>query len=161
MTGASCKIFAPVLNNTYMIELTLYQYSGLPNVINKTLGAGETVNGYLYDNTDIINPIIQLQSNDISYNYAYIPTFSRYYFIDSYEQTDTNFITVHLKEDVLTSYSDVIKDFKVHINSSENGNLYSSNIDNPYNLIPTKEILTFPNTVFNDGNIIMLTVKGK
>lgn len=54
------------------------------------------------------------------FNYVFIPTFNRYYYVDSIELLTANISRLHLKEDVLMSWKDLIKKQKAFITRYEN-----------------------------------------
>ena len=93
------------------ITIELHQFNKKPNSTAKpTNNIGDPfklVSGYLLDGTSIINPVItfeQTSTYDIrDYNYAYIGTFNRYYFITNIT-TDNNLWIVSMSVDVLASY---------------------------------------------------------
>ena len=55
-----------------------------------------------------------------NFNYVYIPTLERYYFVDSIELVSANVTRLHLKEDVLMSWKDLIKSQKAFVTRYEN-----------------------------------------
>ena len=89
------------------MKIYLYQYSGENIVLDKTGYLGEPVelDGILRDECDISNPIITMQADPRGYNYAYIPSFNRYYFIGEPTVIRTGIWRVPFKVDVLTSFS--------------------------------------------------------
>lgn len=76
----------------------------------KTLSNGAELVGNLRDECDIINPVISIvgmKPND-TFNYCYIPEFSRYYFITDKKVITTNVVEISLHEDVLQTWSQYI-----------------------------------------------------
>lgn len=60
------------------------------------------------DSATVISPKLEIASfNPVAYNYAYIPTWKRYYFIDDVESVN-NMWLVYLKEDFLGSFKTAI-----------------------------------------------------
>ena len=98
------------------ITIELHLFNKKPNSTAKpTNNIGDPfklVSGYLLDGTSIINPVITFEQNNTydirDYNYAYISTFNRYYFITNIT-TDNNLWIVSMSVDVLASYkADII-----------------------------------------------------
>jgi len=76
----------------------------------KTLSNGSELVGNLRDECDIINPVISIvgmKPND-TFNYCYIPEFSRYYFITDKKVITTSVVEISLHEDVLQTWSQYI-----------------------------------------------------
>lgn len=68
-----------------------------------------TLSGSLRDSTSILSPTIRVQSSGlINSNYAYIPEFKRYYFIDNIVSFRTGIWDISMSVDVLMSFKDEI-----------------------------------------------------
>lgn len=92
-----------------MITITLYQFNKKANST-ALPGAGVTsvdLSCLVRSPSSVINPVIELQTNPLAYNYAYIAAFSRYYFISDVVYNEGLWI-VSLTVDVLGSYKDEI-----------------------------------------------------
>lgn len=92
------------------MTIILYSNSEEVNSFPKTLSNGSELMGNLRDECDIINPVISIvgmQPND-TFNYCYIPEFSRYYFITDKKIITTNVVEISLHEDVLQTWSEYI-----------------------------------------------------
>lgn len=65
--------------------------------------------GTLKESCDILNPVITMAYNayHVNINYAYIPDFGRYYFIEDYV-IDGDLVHIRLHVDVLYTYRNVI-----------------------------------------------------
>ena len=64
------------------LSVTLYNFSKrLNSTKTPPSDGGFTVQAVLKDNTSIIRPELEVVENVTAYNYAYIPSFSRYYFV--------------------------------------------------------------------------------
>lgn len=108
------------------MELILYQNNSEKNKIGKNLTTIRTIVGTLRQQTSIVNPTIEVvDSSVILANYAYIPEFDRYYFINDIESVRNNLWSVSMKVDVLESYKSEIKENTALITRQENlYNLY-------------------------------------
>lgn len=94
---------------------TFYRFKKKPNSTAIPSSAGTSYNILLVDDCSIINPIIRLRGSSASdmlgrFNYAYIPTFNRYYFVtDAQYDSDRGIWTINLDVDVLaTAKSDIL-----------------------------------------------------
>ena len=118
------------------MKITLYKTPSSPNKIEKTL-KGEIVyeNIMLKEDTDVKNPVIIIsgipKAGSISdYNYAYIPQFHRYYWIDNITFNKGGLIELYMRVDVLMSYKESILNSKQLIDRvEEKGKMYLTNYD--------------------------------
>lgn len=139
-----------------------YNYNGKPNRVTKTLQENEEYTGVLNSTVNILEPVIRFRTrNVVTFNYVYIESLHRYYFVSEIRQ-DGDICTVYLRTDVLMTYKDKILDSTGTLTKGETVNGYASNRANAYDLRPKLKKLDFPNTgLFSDNdNIIMVTIKG-
>lgn len=92
--------------------INLYTISADPREINKTLGTA--INGntpiQLYlrdDSTDILTPEVSFpySATYAAANYAYIPSWGRYYFVEGMRVTPAGRLYLQLRIDVLKTYA--------------------------------------------------------
>ena len=110
------------------------------NKIWKTPEAVTTVSGELKENCTIVDPVITIQYSGafINANYAYIPTFGRYYFIKNAETPSNGLWTLTMHTDVLMSFASSILNSPATVSrSSNNFNMYLNDDhygiqENPY-----------------------------
>lgn len=151
-----------------MVTLNLYQYSGKPNVINKTLPTATQYSGLLYDSQNVLTPFVRIRKTDgvtfepTFFNYAEISDLGRFYFVTDTIIENTNVIRLNLKLDVLKTYAAEILASTATITQRENANAYISNRENVYSIVPNFSKIDFSvNSPFDEnGNIIMVTLKG-
>ena len=91
------------------VSMTLYQTASERTKLVKSLSPGTSLTGYIRGTVDVIRPVIEVQADVISDNYAYITEFGRYYFIDERTLIRTGLTQLRLRCDVLMSYADSIK----------------------------------------------------
>lgn len=97
------------------LSVTLYTFSKrLNSTKNPPSAGGLTVQAVLKDNTSIIRPELEVVENVTTYNYAYIPAFSRYYFVQDVIW-EKGIWRIVLSEDVLATYKTVIGDTTAYI----------------------------------------------
>ena len=113
--------------------INLYQNSSENNRIDKTeylTSVGE-IEGYLRQETNIINPTIVIEYNKvIDFNYIYISTFNRYYFVNGVSSVRTNLWRIELLVDVLMTYKDTILNYECFV--ARNENTYDAYIEDKY-----------------------------
>lgn len=139
-----------------------YNYNGEPNRVNKTLQENEEYTGVLNSTVNILEPVIRFRTNNIvTFNYVYIESLNRYYFVSEIRQ-DGDICTVYLRTDVLMTYKDKILSSSGILTQGENVNKYLSNRSNVVDVRPNVRKLDFPNKeLLNEtGSIIMVTIKG-
>lgn len=94
------------------MEIILYQFSKPPNSTKQPSGGGLSVSGELRDRCDIAAPsirfgVVETATSLTVYNYAYIPSFGRYYFIQNWEY-DLGVWIGSMDVDVLATYKGII-----------------------------------------------------
>lgn len=92
------------------IEVSFYEFEKSANSTKQPDGSGTSYDCTLIAPCSIITPQIQLmisQQNPSRYNYAYIPDFSRYYFVRNWSW-DRGIWTAELEVDALASWKDEI-----------------------------------------------------
>lgn len=97
------------------LSITLYNFSKrLNSTKNPPTEGGLTVQAVLKDNTSLLRPELEVVENVTAYNYAYIPDFSRYYFVEDVIW-ERGVWRVVLSVDVLATYKNVIGDTTAYI----------------------------------------------
>lgn len=108
-----------------MIALTLYQFTGEKIVCDKSkfLTNKKDLTGVIRDNTSVLSPVIMLeQTSDFKiyqYNYCFIPSLGRYYFITDIVTNTNQLWTITLKVDTLMTYYDTIIVQKAFVSRNE------------------------------------------
>lgn len=89
--------------------------------LNKTLTTGEIIAGKFNHSIAIKNINIDVKNYSIAngYNYVFIPSLNRYYYVDSVEIISADYVRLHLREDVLMSWKDLIKSQKAFVTRYE------------------------------------------
>ena len=105
--------------------ISLYNTNDSNIVIDKALTNKIDYNIKLKDNTSVISPTIILKTETlITSNYAYIPNFDRYYYIENIEVFPNDIYSITLKCDVLMSFKDDIKNSSAYVNQQTTTNKY-------------------------------------
>lgn len=138
------------------MEIDLYQYQGNPNTINKTLSNPNALSGYMSNDLDIDSPTIKLASYDLKYNYVYIPSLHRYYFIDNVDIDPNGIWHIKLTLDVLKTFAENIMNATVHVTEGESDqyDISQSNTATPLKVFDTVT-LTNPFTYDNKTTVLI------
>lgn len=146
------------------MDFKLYHNSSPNNKIGKTLNSETVFIGNLRDSARIVNPEIMIEAENLTgYNYAYIPIFNRYYFIEEITSYRTGLWLVKMKVDVLESYKNEIKALDCIIEATENyaGDNYLANSESWVTKVKAKtDILTFNHGLLDNGEYILITAGG-
>ncbi len=108
------------------MNITLYALNQNRKLVQKDVSSltSKTITGNFRKAVDLINPVIEVTDVDylavLTYNYVYIETLHRYYFIDNVRFIDKQIIELSLHEDVLKSYSNYILQAYGYIERSYN-----------------------------------------
>lgn len=86
--------------------IKLYRTRSEKNSISKSLQSELSLEGTLRDETSIKNPVLRVvgDTSIVSYNYVYIESFSRYYFVNDIISVRTGLWELYLTVDVLMSF---------------------------------------------------------
>lgn len=105
-------------DNTMSFKVNLYTLSKRDNSTKQPTGTGTEFNCILKDGCGILNPTIKLDigraSDPAAYNYAYIPEFNRYYFIEEW-YFENALWTASMRVDVLATYKSAIGSASLYV----------------------------------------------
>ena len=145
------------------MEIQLCVNHSEKNRLTKVLTDVASYLGTLKDETSVINPVVLMEiDNPSGYNYAYIPDFNRYYFIDDFISVRTGLWQISMSVDVLQSFKDEILDVKAILSDSEengaenylSGEVWRSKVKE------ITDIVTFPSGLSESGHFILITAGG-
>ena len=143
------------------MQIKLYKNLSEVNTIGKTLTEESVRTGTLKDGGSVLSPSVVLTGENLSgYNYAYIPQFSRYYFIKEITSVKSGLWEISMRVDVLETYKDSIKANTAILKRQEKiWDMYIN--DEKFKAESTNKTATimFPQNHFNTVNFI-LTVAG-
>lgn len=140
--------------------ISLYNTNDSNIVVDKTLTNKIDYDIKIKDTTSVINPTIILKTKTlITSNYAYIPDFNRYYYIEKIEVCPNDVYRIALKCDVLKSFKDDIKNSSAYVTQQTTTNKY---YDNGYQSEVKKEVDIFKSdyVLENGTNTILVTIGG-
>ena len=96
--------------------------------------------------------------NPTAYNYAYIPAFNRYYFINKIEAYRTGLFILTMSVDVLETYKTEIKGMLAIIDKNETvGNNYFNDGSFVLDSRAYNQIINFSNGFNDNGKFILIT----
>ncbi|MBO7735149.1 MAG: hypothetical protein J6S67_21475 [Methanobrevibacter sp.] len=139
--------------------IKLYKNLSEKNHLDKDITQlGPDVIGTLRDGCSIIDPIIKVENavnNHLTEcNYAYIPEFGRYYFINNIT-CKGNLFEIQMHVDVLSTYKEVIRNNTAVVSRQQNNyNLYLQDGNFKTNAFPHMQIIQFPEG-FSSFNFIL------
>lgn len=143
--------------------LALYKNLSERNVLAKQVVAGDSLNGNIRDDLDVVHPRVVIQTTVPSgYNYCYIPSLSRWYFIDSVTALSNNLMELSLTVDVLMSFRNAIFNLEAVISSNENeGNVYLLTSNYPCEERQFMQVKSFENgEAFETDGVYFLIAAG-
>lgn len=146
-----------------MTTINFYSYNGHPNTVNKQLGDFTAIEGDLRQTFDVLHPTVTLRKQPRpTFNYCYIPSLGRYYFVDRVSFEGNNAYELTLRVDVLKTYESEILAATGRTSEADTPNPYISNRETVFDRQPNFEKVPFANTgLLNEtGGIIMVTLKG-
>lgn len=144
------------------MNIILYTNVSEKNKIGKTLQNETTISGSLRSDTSIIDPaIIIYHDNPAIFNYAYIPEFNRYYFINNIECFRTGVWRLSMHVDVLESFKTELENIDIIVaDSTDNGNDYLPGSQWKTKVKDKTDIVNFPDGLLESGEFILITAGG-
>lgn len=96
------------------MTLALYENKSDEIVLNKNITTLATYNGYMKNESSILNPVVRIEGafnigNLVNANYMYLPDYRRYYYITDITQIRANLVEITGRVDVLMSFKDEIR----------------------------------------------------
>lgn len=138
--------------------IKLYNNMSDINVLGKNLLNERTVNAVLKDTTNFLRPSLELNTPAQSFNYFYIPSFGRYYFIDDYSIIRNNLLRIVGRVDVLETYkNDVLNSYGL-MRKGKNYNKYYGTFESEVR--EERRIINFENNFNESGQLVLITVNG-
>ena len=140
--------------------MKLYTTKTPNNTIGKVLENETEYNIKFKSQADRTKPVVVLMSETmIDFNYAYIPDFNRYYFVESIEVTPNKIYNISLRCDVLESFKNDILASSGFVNQQTTPNKY---YNSDYQTEIKKEVDVIKSNVTLDTtkSIILVTIGG-
>lgn len=147
------------------MTIGLYYNKSDKRRLNKELETIATYNGYMKNESSIINPIIYIEGafnigNNINANYLYLPDYRRYYYITDIIQVRANLVQITATVDPLMSFKDELKECSGIVKRGQNvSNTYLD--DGSFKIYQNKKLLTQPfPSGFTTENFILTMAGG-
>ena len=139
-----------------MVTLELYKVTNQPNELTKTLNNAVIVNGSFRSEIDSMDIIVEIESNTYEFNYVYIPSLNKYYFLQNLVHVNAKIIRMQLHCDVLMTYkTDILASYGLVIQGGTINPYYSSIESESRQSIRRTN---FPYTFNNTGNYVLVTI---
>ena len=139
-----------------MATLELYKVTNQPNELTKTLNNAVVLNGAFRSEIDSIDVIVEIESNTYDFNYVYIPSLNKYYFLQKLVHVNAKIIRMQLHCDVLMTYkADILASYGLVIQGGTINPYYSSIESDSRQTIRR---VTFPYTFNSTGNYVLVTI---
>lgn len=139
-----------------MVTLELYKVTNQTNELTKTLNNAVVVEGVFRGEVDSIDVVVEIESNTYDFNYVYIPSLNKYYFLDNITHVNAKIVRLYLHCDVLMTYkTDILASYGL-IKQGGTINPYYSSIESDSR--QTIRRVTFPYTFNSTGNYVLVTI---
>ena len=139
-----------------MATLELYKVTNQPNELTKTLNDPVVLNGAFRSEIDSIDVIVEIESNTYDFNYVYIPSLNKYYFLQNLVHVNAKIIRMQLHCDVLMTYkADILASYGLVIQGGTINPYYSSIESESRQAIRRTN---FPYKFNDSGNYVLVTI---
>lgn len=144
------------------MQIILYKNNSEPERFTKSLSGSLTLSGTVRGETNVINPEILIEGSPddfpSDYNYAYIPEFERYYFINEVTAFRNNVTVLFMHVDVLMSFKDdILSNNAIVDKQALAGNMYLNDGSWVHESREFYTIKSFQNGFNDDGEYILIT----
>jgi hypothetical protein len=143
------------------MDIKLYYNSSDNRCIKKVLTDEFTITGTLRESTTIVNPEITVTlSEPVRYNYCYIPSLKRYYYINNVISVKNGVWKLIMEVDPLMSFKNDILALKVVTSkqsSIEHGDEYIDDGSLVTDNLMFKTVYNFANGFNNESEYILIT----
>lgn len=103
------------------MTIRFYSFEKKPNSTATPAGTGKPLQCQIYDPCSVLSPVIIVAREDpTGYNYAYIPKWSRWYFVQNWRYSEGRWL-VELSVDVLATYASEIKTSSQYVSRAASG----------------------------------------
>lgn len=123
------------------IGVVFGKYSGEKEVVEKTISDQTQSISCQMLNTDILNPVLQVDSSRVNYTYCEIATFGRKYFIESCESIAGGHCILRCHVDVLSTYASGIKGMECLVLRNEDKNKWKRDEVDKAIIVSNKRII--------------------
>ena len=144
------------------MKLKTYITNDTNNTINKNLTDLKEYDITLKNPENVINPTIMLNHRDkFTQNYAYIPAFSRYYFIRDITRVNRDLVQLRLEVDVLETYKEDILNSEGNISRNKDYNRYYDGGDYQNEVRKDHKMYKSDTTMTMEESVVLVTIGGE
>lgn len=101
-------------------SLFVFKQNSENDMLEKNLSLQNIITGKFNHAINLKNVNVDIQSFGLSFNYVWIPSLKRYYYVDSVELISADYSRLHLREDVLMTWKALIKQQRAFVTRYEN-----------------------------------------
>lgn len=141
------------------MNIILYKISDDKINVNKTLNNQKQFSGSLREECSIVNPSFTIQSSEnlAMYNYAFIPDFGRYYYVNNPTIVRNNIWRFEGHTDVLMSFKNDFLKLDATIARQQNvWNLYLNDEMYKTDVRRTEQTISFPKSLSRNGSYVLV-----
>lgn len=143
------------------MDITLYKNNSPNYFVNKVLAGAASFSGTLRDESSVIDPILMLEASNLSqYNYLYIPSFGRFYYINNIESVRNNLWRLTCHVDVLNTYRSEILAHQAIVSKATQQDVSDLMIDDGDWVVENKKVntvISFSSGLNDSGEYILIT----
>ena len=146
-----------------MITVTLYRSLSDRNHMTKNLTSPLDFSGSLRDSSPVTDPVLLIEAeNPSAYNYAFVPVFGRYYFIEGMTSVRTGLWELTLHVDPLMTYRYHLLNVSLIVEAStaRGADEYLSGTPWVARVKELTDIINFPQGLPQEGEFILITAGG-
>ena len=138
------------------VQMNLYRLNSEYDRIDKSqfITYVDLLYGTFKEATSVINPTLIIQRDTVNFNYVYITSLNRYYYVEEVISVRKNLWQIVLKEDVLMSWKSLIFEQTAYVTRCGNGSVRYNTLlvddRSPLQDVPTVEYFTPRNTSWAD-----------
>lgn len=139
-----------------MVQIKFYKNASDINVLNKVLSNETVLECVLHDSTDLIRPSLVVKENILGFNYCYIPTFNRYYYIDNLQAVRNDLYRAVCRVDVLKTYAnDILNSYGLIVKGKSYNPYYGNGFETEGRIEERK--INFENPFNENGQYVLIT----
>lgn len=146
------------------MQIKLYHNASENNQLSKNIDLVNTLTGTFRHESGIVRPHVLIEAASIgNVNYAYIPEFHRYYYIEEIDTVRNGIWSLHLVVDPLMSFKFDIENMQVILVETETVGVDNYLADDRVWVTKVKDktsIIQFPSGLLDNGEYILITAGG-
>lgn len=145
------------------MDIILYTTDSERERVTKSLSNGLTLSGALRGESSVIKPSFTIEhSNPSGFNYCFIDSFGRYYYITNITSVRTGLWRIDCAVDVLMSFKTEILNLEAIIEdmSLPEAETYMNGVQWQTSVKTKTDVINFPSGLLDDGEYILITSGG-